>query len=116
MPGVLQYITASNIPKGGVNNFMPAGYDPEEVLMPQAKVDNHCFVFIYLFSNVTIKQLCLILNLILRWNKSFLIYYGTFSSVVYFTFFVAKYFCWLEKNRLLFYYLLLSYWTQDRLE
>lgn len=33
MPGVLQYITASNIPKGGVNNFMPAGYDPEEVLM-----------------------------------------------------------------------------------
>ena len=98
MPGVLQYITASNIPKGGVNNFMPAGYDPEEVLMPQAKVDNHCFVFIYLFSNVTIKQLCLILNLILRWNKSFLIYYGTFSSVVCFTFFVAKYFCWLEKK------------------
>lgn len=98
MPGVLQYITASNIPKGGVNNFMPAGYDPEEVLMPQAKVDNHCFVFTYLFSNVTIKQLCLILNLILRWNKSFLIYYGTFSSVVCFTFFVAKYFCWLEKK------------------
>ncbi|CAH3170659.1 unnamed protein product [Porites lobata] len=32
MPGVLQYITASNIPKGGVNNFMPAGYDPEELL------------------------------------------------------------------------------------
>lgn len=96
MPGVLQYITASNIPKGGVNNFMPAGYDPEEVLMPQAKVDDHCFVFVYLFSNVTMKQL------ILRWNKSFLIYYETFSSVAYFIFFVAKYFCWLEKNRLLF--------------
>lgn len=96
MPGVLQYITASNIPKGGVNNFMPAGYDPEEVLMPQAKVDDHCFVFVYLFSNVTMKQL------ILRWNKSFLIYYETFSSVAYFIFFVAKYFCRLEKNRLLF--------------
>ena len=98
MPGVLQYITASNIPKGGVNNFMPAGYDPEEVLMPQAKVDSHCFVFVYLFSNVTIKQLCLILNLILRWNQSFLIYYETFSSVAYFIFFVAKYFCRLEKK------------------
>jgi len=31
LPGVIKYIKASNIPKGGVNNFMPAGFDPEEV-------------------------------------------------------------------------------------
>lgn len=31
LPGVLKYISVSDIPKGGVNNFMPASFDPEEL-------------------------------------------------------------------------------------
>ena len=33
MPGVIKYITGKDIPKGGVNNFMPTsfGYAEEEV-------------------------------------------------------------------------------------
>ncbi|XP_073232045.1 xanthine dehydrogenase/oxidase-like [Porites lutea] len=33
LPGVVKYITAADIPKGGVNNFMPVSeFEPEEVL------------------------------------------------------------------------------------
>ena len=34
MPGVIKYITVKDIPKGGVNNFMPTsfGFAEEEVI------------------------------------------------------------------------------------